>query len=80
MGAFIAPRSTAAVVLPPVSSGRDWQSMSANFNMHEVTEHPGLRRYATGGNPKSLLGEGIDFQLEKSVLVRTDCGSPPDKP
>ncbi len=44
-------RSTVAVVLQPVSGGRGSQSMSANFNLNEVTEHPRLRRYATGGSP-----------------------------
>jgi hypothetical protein len=51
MGGLIAPRSTVAVMLQPVSGGRGSQSMSVNFNLNEVTEHPRLRRYVTSGSP-----------------------------
>jgi len=42
--------------------------MSVNLNLNEVSGHRCLRRYGTGGS-----------QLEKSLLVTTDCRSPADK-
>lgn len=58
-------------MLEPVSGGRGWQSMSINFNLNEVTEHPRLRRCATVGSPNWLVG-AAPCSLDESVIVTTD--------